>query len=99
MELLGIIKGLHALRARVSITIYSDSAYVVNAFLQRWLYGWQQNGWRTASKKPVKNVDLWQQLLAALQPHQYTFVKVKGHADNYYNNRCDYLAVAAIDKS
>ena len=68
----------------------------MDAFLQGWVYGWQRNGWRTASKDEVKNVDLWKELLSVMRPHNVTFVKVKGHSDNEHNNRCDELARAAI---
>lgn len=96
MELTAIIKGLNLLKEPCDVTVYSDSQYCVDAFLQGWVYGWQKNGWRTSAKEEVKNVDLWQQLLAAMKPHTVTFVKVKGHADNEHNNRCDALARAAI---
>lgn len=98
MELTAIIKGLNMLKEPCDVTVYSDSSYCVDAFLQGWVYAWQKNGWRTGSKDEVKNVDLWQQLLAAMKPHNVRFVKVKGHADNEHNNRCDALARAAIKK-
>ena len=96
MELKAVIKGLGMLKEPCDVTVYSDSQYCVDAFLQGWVYAWQKNGWRTASKDDVKNVDLWKELLAAMKPHNVTFVKVKGHADNEHNNRCDELARAAI---
>ena len=96
MELKAVIKGLKMLKEPCDVTVYSDSRYCVDAFLQGWVYGWQRNGWRTASKEDVKNVDLWKELLSAMKPHKVTFVKVKGHADNEHNNRCDALARAAI---
>ena len=98
MELTAIIKGLQMLKESCKVTVYSDSAYCVDAFLQGWIYGWQKNGWKTGSKDDVKNVDLWQVLLAEMKKHEVTFVKVKGHADNEHNNRCDELARAAIKK-
>ena len=94
MELKAVIKGLGMLKEPCDVTVYSDSQYCVDAFLQGWVYAWQKNGWRTASKDDVKNVDLWKELLAAMKPHNVTFVKVKGHSDNEHNNRCDELAVA-----
>ena len=98
MELTAIIKAVQMLQESCKVTVYSDSAYCVDAFLQGWIYGWQKNGWKTGSKDDVKNVDLWQVLLAEMKKHEVTFVKVKGHADNEHNNRCDELARAAIKK-
>ena len=95
MELRAVIEGLKMLKEPVELNIYSDSAYVVNAFLEKWIENWQLNGWRTASKKPVQNAELWRELLELLTPHSVTWNKVKGHADNPYNNRCDKLAVSA----
>ena len=96
MELTAMIKGLSALKFACDVTLYSDSAYCVDAFNQGWIYGWQKNGWRTADKSEVKNMDLWQSLLALTGKHNVAFVKVKGHSDNEHNNRCDALARAAI---
>ena len=98
MELRAVIEGLKLLKEPVELNIYSDSAYVVNAFLENWIENWQLNGWRTASKKPVQNVEIWQELLELLAPHTVTWNKVKGHADNQYNNECDRLAVNAINQ-
>lgn len=98
MELTAVIVGLKMLKEAVDLNIYSDSAYVVNAFLEDWISGWILKGWRTAGKKPVSNVDLWQELLELLKPHKVTWNKVKGHADNVYNNRCDALATGEIAK-
>ena len=92
MELRAVIEGLKMLKEPVELDIYSDSAYVVNAFTEKWIENWQLNNWRTASKKPVQNIELWQELLELLTPHTVTWNKVKGHADNPYNNRCDKLA-------
>ena len=98
MELTAIIEGLKMLKEPCKVTVYSDSAYSVEPFLKNWISGWIARGWRTASKDEVKNVDLWQELLSLKQIHDVTFVKVKGHADNELNNRCDQLARAAIKK-
>ena len=76
--------------------IDSDSAYTVNAFNQKWIYGWIKKGWKTAGGDPVKNKELWQELYSLTQKHNVEFIKVKGHADNEYNNRCDELARNAI---
>lgn len=96
MELTAVIEGLKALKQPCKVDVYSDSAYVVNAFLFGWIDSWVQNNWKTADKKSVKNVDLWQQLLSLCKIHQVTWHKVKGHADNERNNRCDYLATNQI---
>lgn len=96
MELYAVIAGLHCLKTDCEVTVYSDSAYTVNAFLAGWLDSWMRNGWKKADGKAVLNADLWQQLYALTRKHKVTFVKVKGHADNAYNNRCDALARAAI---
>ncbi len=96
MEILAVIKGLQQLKEPCAVTIYSDSAYTVNAFSENWIESWQKNNWRTSSKKEVKNDDLWKTLLSELNKHDFTFVKVKGHADNEWNNRCDTLATTAI---
>jgi len=95
MEMMAAIKGLEALNRSCAVTIYSDSAYLVNAFNQGWLNNWQRNGWRTSKKEPVVNQDLWQRLLELVATHQTSWIKVKGHSDNEYNNRCDQLAVDA----
>lgn len=97
MELLGVIKALEALKSPCDITLYSDSQYVVNAFNQHWVEGWLKRDWKNAKKEPVKNPDLWKRLLAAKEPHQMTFVWVKGHAGHPENERCDALATAAAD--
>ena len=98
MEIYAVIVGLEKLKERCSVTVYSDSAYTVNAFNEGWLYGWMKNGWKKADGKPVQNVELWQQLYSLVMQHEVKFVKVKGHADNAYNNRCDELARTAIKK-
>jgi ribonuclease HI len=93
MELLAVIKGLSALKEKCNVNVYSDSQYVIDAFNQGWINSWQNNGWKTAGKKEVKNPDLWKKLLDLTKEHAVTFIKVKGHADNEYNNRCDKIAV------
>ncbi len=98
MELLATINGLKALKEPCEVDIYSDSAYVVNAFLEDWITSWQLNGWKNANKKTVKNVELWQELIDLCTTHKVTWHKVKGHADNEKNNRCDFLATNEIAK-
>ena len=96
MEMFAVIQALSALKFPCEVDLYSDSAYTVNAFEQGWLDGWEANNWRRADKKEVQNVDLWQTLRELTKRHKVTFHKVKGHADNEYNNRCDFLATSAI---
>lgn len=97
MELMGAIVGFEALKRPCEVVFTSDSKYVVDAFNQNWVGSWLKNNWKKADKKPVKNVDLWKRLLAAVEPHQVTFVWVKGHAGHCYNERCDELATTAAD--
>ena len=94
MELMAVIEGLAALKRPCKVDIYSDSAYVVNAFSQNWIEKWIKNGWKNSAKAEVANSDLWKRLLELTSIHTVTFHKVKGHADNEFNNRCDELAVA-----
>ena len=93
MELTAVIEGLSALKEKCSVKLYSDSQYVVDAFNKGWLYEWVKRGFKTADKSPVKNVDLWEKLIKLTEFHSVEFIKVKGHADNEYNNRCDKIAV------
>ena len=92
MELFGVIMALKQLKEPCEVEIYTDSAYVANAFNQNWIEQWQAADWKTASKSEVKNQDLWKTLLSLMEKHKITFFKVKGHADNEFNNRCDELA-------
>lgn len=98
MEILAVIEGLKCLKEPCKVEIYSDSAYVINTFLQGWLENWIKNDWKTSSNKQVQNVDLWKELIALLEKHEVHWNKVKGHADNELNNRCDALARGEIDK-
>ena len=91
MELTAVIKALEALKQRCDVELFSDSAYVVNAFNQGWIHRWRDNGWRSG-RKTVQNIDLWQELLKLTAIHTVTFHKVAGHADDPRNNRCDELA-------
>ena len=96
MELQAAIEALTMLREPCQVRLHSDSAYLCNAFNEGWVFGWLKNGWKTSSKKDVENIDLWKRLLELTRNHKVRFVKVRGHADNHYNNRCDALARAAI---
>ena len=98
MELTAVLTALALLKEPCVVELYSDSKYVVDAIEKGWLYGWQKKGWIKADKKPVLNVDLWQQLLPQLARHQVHLHWVKGHAENEKNNRCDALAVAQSRK-
>lgn len=97
MELLGAIVALEALKRPCEVELHSDSQYVVNAFNQHWVEGWLRKGWKNSQKQPVKNVDLWQRLLAAMRPHRVTWLWVKGHAGHELNERADELATRAAD--
>ena len=98
MELKAVIEGLKCLKFKCLVNVYSDSQYVIDAFNKNWITGWQVNGWRNSNKKDVKNPDLWQELINLTNKHEVTFIKVKGHSDNEYNNRCDKIAVEEYKK-
>jgi ribonuclease HI len=95
MELLGAIAGLEALTRPCAVVLWSDSQYLVHALTKGWLDGWQQRGWRTSGREPVKNKDLWLRLLRAMAPHTIEWRWVRGHTGDVENERCDELAVAA----
>lgn len=95
MELTAVIKGLEIIKEPCDVEIYSDSTYVVDSIEKGWLLGWQKNNWKKSDKKGVKNIELWKELIEFLKVHNIKFIKVKGHSDNEYNNRCDKLAVEA----
>lgn len=99
MELTAVIEALKKLKKPCKVQLYSDSAYVVNAMVLGWLENWKNNAWRGSDKKPVKNIELWQKLDELLKIHEVEFIKVKGHADNEHNNRCDALATGEIAKN
>jgi len=92
MELTAVVEGLKLLKFPCEVELYSDSAYVVNAFNQGWIYNWAKKNWKTAGNEPVKNMEIWQELYSLTKTHKVQFIKVKGHSDNEYNNRCDELA-------
>lgn len=99
MELKAVIEALGALKEPCEVTIHTDSSYIHDAFEKHWIDNWLSNGWKTASKKPVENQDLWQQILDAAGEHKIYWRKVKGHADDKYNNICDKLAREAIKQN
>ncbi len=96
MELQAAIEGLSVLKSACEVDLYSDSAYLVHAFEKGWLRNWQRTGWLKSDKKPVENQDLWQRLLELTAVHTVRWHKVKGHASNALNNRCDELATGEI---
>ncbi len=97
MELLAVIKGLEALKVGGwNVTVYSDSAYVVNAVNNLWIENWQRNGWKNSKKDDVANQDLWQRLIELKKTNKVKFVKVKGHSGDVWNERCDDLATDEI---
>ena len=98
MELTAVIEGLAALNERCSITVTSDSKYVIDGIQKGWAKGWKRNGWRKADKKPALNPDLWDRLLTLVEAHEVTFVWVRGHQGHEFNERCDRLAVAECSK-
>ena len=97
MELMAAIAGLEALNRPCQVNLYSDSKYLVDAFNQHWIENWVRKGWKRGKNEPVKNIDLWKRLLTAKEPHQVTFIWVKGHDGHPQNERCDALATGAAD--
>ena len=91
------IAALEELRRPCEVRLYSDSQYLVKAFNDHWIDGWIKKGWKRGKNEPVKNVDLWKRLLAAMEPHQVEFVWVRGHDGHAFNERCDRLATSAAD--
>ncbi len=99
MELLAAIKALEMLKFPCEVELYSDSAYLVNGFIKKWVDNWKKNGWKNSSKEEVKNIELWKKLDELREFHKIKWIKVKGHSDNEYNNRCDKLATDEIKKN
>ena len=97
MELVGVITALTALKEPCTVRLYTDSKYVADAINKGWLKSWEMKGWRKKDG-PVKNPDLWKKLIPLIDFHQVSFIWVKGHAENEYNNRCDQMAVAESKK-
>lgn len=96
MELTAVVEALKTLKFPCEVDLYSDSSYVINAFEKKWIFSWIKNNWKTSSKEPVKNKEIWQELYDLTKVHKVNFIKVKGHSDNIWNNRCDELAREAI---
>jgi ribonuclease HI len=98
MELTAVMQGLLALTEPCNVSVYTDSAYIHNAFDKGWIIAWQNNGWKTVNKKPVENQDLWKEIINLAKTHHVKWFKVKGHSSNELNNRCDMLAKEQIKK-
>jgi ribonuclease HI len=92
MELMAAICALKMLKMPCEVELYSDSAYLINCFQNNWLDGWKKKGWINSKKEEVKNIELWKELDTLSKTHKIKWIKVKGHSDNEYNNRCDELA-------
>jgi len=97
MEMTAVIRALEALIEPCEISLYSDSKYVIDG-ITKWVDGWQKRGWINASKQPVRNKDLWHELIAATKPHQIEWNWIRGHSGHPENERADLLAVAAAEK-
>lgn len=93
MEMMAVIEGLRALQEPCLVRVHSDSAYIINAFIQGWIDNWIRRGWKKADKKPVENQDLWRDMMQAMERHTVEWVKVKGHSDDVLNQRVDEQAV------
>lgn len=98
MELTAPIEALKLLKEPCKVKLHSDSAYLINCFKEKWYVGWEKNGWVNSKKEPVSNKELWQELLRLSRIHQIEWIKVKGHAGDFWNERCDELARAAMPK-
>ncbi len=98
MEMMAVIEALKALKKRSNVKLYTDSKYVMQGITE-WMDGWKAKGWKTASKKPVKNKDLWLELDEGVQQHNVEFIWVKGHAGHPENERADELARAGIPQA
>jgi ribonuclease HI len=97
MELMAAIEALNALKRPCQVQLYTDSVYVRDG-ITKWIHGWRRNGWKTADNKPVKNAELWQQLVEACAPHRIAWHWVKGHSGHPENDRVDALACAEAEK-
>ena len=98
MEITAALEALKLLKEPCAVDLYTDSAYLCNALEKHWLENWTRNDWKTANKSSVENQDLWKELIVQLDKHEVKFHKVKGHADNEFNNRCDKLAREATQR-
>lgn len=99
MELTAAIEALNKLKEKCNVELFSDSAYLINGFNEGWIEKWQLNGFKNSNKKQVQNIEMWQKLIEFSKFHNIKWIKVKGHSDNEYNNRCDELATGEIAKN
>ncbi len=97
MELTAVAEGLESLKKACRVELFTDSAYIVNAFRQRWTDQWIRNGWKTAQKTPVRNRELWERIIRQTEIHRVSFRKVRGHAGDHHNERADALASRACE--
>ena len=97
MEMRAVIESLKSLKKPSEITLFTDSKYVMDG-ITKWIFGWKKNGWKSADKKPVKNIDLWQELDAEVARHEITWTWVKGHSGNHFNEIADELARSAAER-
>lgn len=97
MEMRAVIESLKTLKKLSEVTLYTDSKYVMDG-ITKWIFNWKKNGWKGSDKKPVKNVDLWQELDQEVAKHQIKWVWVKGHSGNKFNEIADVLARTAAEK-
>lgn len=98
MELTAVIEGFKALKRPCKVILYTDSQYVANGLDKGWAAQWKANGWRKSDKKPAQNIELWDELLTLIEPHEIQIIWLKGHAGHPENERCDKLAVSAYQK-
>ena len=98
MEMTAVIRALEALTSPCTVTLHTDSRYVIDG-ITKWIFGWRKNGWRNSKKEPVKNADLWQDLVKAAAPHKVDWQWVKGHSGHPENERADRLASDAAEKA
>lgn len=99
MELIAAISALKMLKQPCSVRLFSDSAYLVNAFNKNWVQNWSKNGWINSNREEIKNKELWEELLNLCKIHDVKWIKVEGHSDNEYNSRCDKLATEEIRRN
>lgn len=99
MELMGVITGFEALKTKCEVVVVSDSKYVCDAFNKGWIYSWMKKGWKKSDNTPVKNRELWERLLKAMEGNKATFSWIKGHAGHRENERCDTLASNSAKQS
>ncbi len=98
MEMTAAIEALKALKESCEVRLFSDSSYLVDIINKGWIYAWLKNNWEKSNGEAVKNKDLWQKIAELMKKHKISWIKVEGHSDNEYNNRCDKIATGIIKK-